>query len=66
MDYIEEVRKKIAGQADEIERRRKIWQKITIAYQQGGTIKVRSAVTEQIEGLKGEFDKLLGQLKEKL
>jgi len=66
MDYIEEVKRKIAGQANELERRGEIWQKIVTAYQQGGTAKVGSAVTEQIENLKEEFDKLLGQLRGKL
>ena len=66
MDYIEEVKRKTPGQADELERRGEIWQKIITAYQRGGTAEVGSIVAEQIENLKEEFDKLLGQLREKL
>jgi len=66
MNYREAVTEKITGQSDELERRRKLWQGIATAYKEGSTTKVKSTVAEQIEDMRVEFDKLLGQLREKL
>ena len=66
MDYKEAVKRKIPGETNEVERRKKLWGKIDNAYELGGEGAIKSILIEHSNSITREFDKLLKQLREKL
>ena len=66
MDYKEAVERKITGEGDEVNQRRKLWDKIVKSHKRGGMSAIESVLTEEYSNkITEEFDKLLKQLEEK-
>jgi len=66
MEYREAVKRKIPGGADELDRRKELWEKIDSGYERGGEDAIKSILIERSNSVTVEFDTLLKQLKEKL
>lgn len=66
MNHKEAVESKIAGEADELHRRRELWEGIATAYEQGGQGAIESLLAERGNTISEEFEELLSQLREEL
>lgn len=66
MNYKESVKRKIIGEADELDRRKELWERIVNAYEQGGEDAIKSILIMSSNSVTEEFNKLLKQLREKL
>ncbi len=66
MNHKEQVKGKITGKGNELDRRKDLWSKIDNAYERGGEGTIKSVLIEHSNSITMEFDKLLKQLREKL
>ena len=66
MDYREAVKRKIAGEPNEVDRRKELWEKIDSGYERGGKDAIKSVLIKRSDSITEKFDKLLKQLREKL
>ena len=64
MNHKEQVKGKIPGLGNELERRKKFWGEIDNAYELGGEGTIKSVLIEHSNSITMEFDKLLKQLRE--
>ena len=66
MNYREAVERQIAGETNELNRRKELWEEIVTAYEQVGGDVVKSVLTTHVDKITREFEELLKRLREKL
>jgi hypothetical protein len=66
MNIKEAVQRKITGDANELHRRKKLWEEIVEAYGRGGANAISSILGESSDRIIGEFGVLLNQLRQNL
>ncbi len=66
MNYREAVERQIAGETNELNRGKELWEEIVTAYEQGGEDLVKSVLTTHGDTITGEFEELLKRLRQKL
>ena len=66
MNHKEQVKGKITGKGNELDRRKELWEKISSAYDIGGEDAIKSVLIQDSDSISQEFDKLLRRLREKL
>ncbi len=66
MNYREAVERQIAGETNDLNRRKELWEEIVAAHEQGGEDLVKSVLTTRADKITGEFEELLDRLRKKL
>ncbi len=66
MSYRDAVAKRITGDRDALNRRRKLWEEVASAYEKEGEDGVKFVLTKRSSSIAEEFNKLLERLEDKL
>ncbi len=66
MGFKEPVERKIRGETNELNRRKELWRKVVIAYEEGGQDEIKSILAKHGDKITKKFEELLEQLKKKL
>jgi len=66
MNHKEDVKGKIIGKGNELDRREELWEKIDSDYERGGEDTIKSVLIEESRSITKKFDELLKKLREKL
>jgi len=66
MSYRDAVAKRITGDRDALNRRRKLWEEVASAYEKEGEDGVKFVLTKRSFSIAEEFNKLLERLEDKL
>ena len=66
MSYRDAMAKRITGDRDALNRRRKLWEEVASAYEKEGEDGVKFVVTKRSSSIAEEFNKLLERLEDRL
>lgn len=66
MSYRDAVAKRITGDGDALNRRRKLWEEVASAYEKEGEDGVKSVLVRRSSGITQKFNRLLRDLEGKL
>jgi len=66
MSYKEKVQDKIGGSVGRPEERMKLWEQVSMAYEEGGLEQVESMLADKAEGLRNRFEEVMEKLQKML